>query len=143
MKFFVTLIASIGLISASFTQTSTNTEKIIAFLGTERYNDAFTNNTGLIVYLEAKLLYGYKIVDFNAERYPNHTVLLEVPVKMQRETAPISVEEFVQIYESGNLNFLFYPFPCEAQQNLYFKLGNTGKAIIIYSNEFVNSQTRN
>lgn len=143
MKLFITFFFSIVLSLSSFSQTSSNTDKIIAFLGTERYNDALDNNPGLIIYLEAKLLYGYKVVDFNSERFPAHTTLTEVPVKMQRDALPISVEEFVQIYESGNLNFLFYPFPCDADQTLYFKLGNTGKAIIIYSNERVNSQTRN
>ena len=138
MKKCFLLLGFALLINLGYSQT-TNTEKIIQFLGQEKYEDAAINNPGLIIYLEAKLQYGYKVVDFNPTRMPNYSILLEVPSKIYGN---VSVDEFLVHYEMDSFNFLNYQYPCKEDENLYFKLGNTGKAIIIYSNEFVNSNSR-
>lgn len=140
---FVTLIALTLCFSTVLSQSTSTTEKIIDFLGHEKYNETASSNPGLIIYLEARLNYGYKIVDFNSDRMINYTVINQLSKKSFEGYTFVSVYDFIEMNNNGTLNILLFSFPSQGEENLIFKLGDTNQALIVYSTSHINSLLQN
>lgn len=133
--FFIFLI-SINLI---FSQEFKNKNKIIELLGEERYEELKSTNLGMISYLNAKVDFGFQIIDAIPEKENEFKELNQIPILSKESGQFISPEEFVNLYNSGNLNILLFNFQNQPKTNLYYKIGNTNKYLIIYSVEHINS----
>lgn len=139
MKFKLLFIL-VFITCISYTQAPNNSSKIIEYLGVERYEGTLQNNPGLISFLNAKVEYGFEIIDVIPGKEDSFQQLNEIPVISKSGDATISPEAFLELYKNGTLNFLMYNFQTLPNAHSYYKLGNTGKAIIVYSVEYVNSK---
>ncbi len=132
------------VVYASFTSIYTenvkNSDKIIELIGESRYQFNLENNPGLIYFLDAKVDFGFQIIDMIPEKSNDFKQLSQIPLLSKSENQSITPEEFVNLYNSGNLNILLFDFQNQPKSNLYFSLGNTGNALIIYSVEHINSK---
>lgn len=123
-----------------YTENVKNSDKIIELIGESRYQFNLENNPGLIYFLDAKVDFGFQIIDMIPEKSNDFKQLSQIPLLSKSENQSITPEEFVNLYNSGNLNILLFDFQNQPKSNLYFSLGNTGNALIIYSVEHINSK---
>jgi hypothetical protein len=134
-------ILALCLIIQSFViaQNSTS-EKIIQFLGNERYLIESESNPGLIKFLESKILFGFEVIDYNPAKEKSFKNIESISLISKSSPGSISVEDFIDLYNKGTLNILLYNIPISDGTETYYKLGNTGKALIMRSVQYINSK---
>lgn len=104
--------------------------KIIEAYGQERYQTLLNTNPGMIELLDAYIDKGVKLIDMH-EKYANEAQISSIALR-SKSSLSISVEEFVEIFESETFNPLNYSFfPKDAIQ--IFVLGSTNKVLVIDS----------
>ena len=127
-------------LNGAFSQNNGNHSKVIAYLGNERFQELTSTNPGLIDFLDAKAEYGYEIIDVIAGKEESFTRIEKVQIHSKVVGENVTVDQFMNDLASGDFNFLLYVFPTAADADLYFTLGDTGKAIVIHSVSYVNSK---
>lgn len=88
------------------------------------------SNPGMIELLDNYIDHGIKLIDMH-EKYVNEQLVSSIPLR-SKDAHSISVEEFVNNYETEGFNPLLYSFfPSDVVQ--IFVLGATNKVLIIES----------
>lgn len=128
--FFLTFSFSILFV---FGQEGSTTEKLVIFLGQERYNQNINSNPGLIENLSDRIEFGYEIIDYIPEKSADFKVIEEISSCKKNSSQSISPEQLIELHNSGDFIILNYDLPFSKSDNFYLKLGETGKAMIIYS----------
>ena len=139
-KLFAALTLFVASHSIVFSQVLENESKVIEFLGSERYQTELASNPGLIYFLDAKASYGFEIIDIIPGKEGDFQSIDDIQLHSKSQSGQVSATDFLNDAQSADFNFLMYNFTMLASKNQYFKLGDTGKAIIIYSVEHVNSK---
>lgn len=132
MKYLM-LLTFLLLVTYTFSQDQQYVEKIIDFLGEERYESNLASNPGLIKNLKDRIEYGCELIDFIPEKASDFKVIEEVSSCKKNSSENISSERLVELYNQGEFNILNYNLPFDKSINYYIKLGQTGKALVIYS----------
>jgi hypothetical protein len=137
---YLTLLTSLLLVTYVFSQDQQSIEKLINFLGEERYESNLASNPGLIENLKDRIEYGCELIDFIPEKASDFKVIEEVASCKKNRTEKISSERLVELYNQGEFNILNYDLPFDKSINYYLKLGQTGKALVIYSQSNIDSR---
>lgn len=111
-----------------FAQSLKNTEKIIQIYGEEWYNLQASNGMTLLELMDKYIDFGFKVEKVDHNKYSELAPLTEVPL-LSKNGSYISVQEFLDDYNSSNFNPLKYRF--FPQENIQvYKLN--GADYIIY-----------
>lgn len=121
--------------SCLFSQENTSTEKLILFLGQERYEQNLTSNPGLIENLKDRIEFGYEIIDFIPEKSADFKLIEEISSCKKNSSQTILPQQLIELNDAGEFIILNYDLPFSKSDNFYLKLGETGKTLIIYSQE--------
>lgn len=113
---------------SAFSQTSHS--QIIEAYGQERYQTLLNTNPGMIELLEAYVDHGVKLIDMN-DKYLDRVPVNNIHLR-SKSSESITVEEFIELFETEEFNPLNYSFfPNDSLQ--VFVLGATNKVLIIES----------
>ena len=125
--------------------------QIIDYLGMEKYTSILQSNPAYLNFLDARCSSGYKILELAPEKTVGmqtiHSVKYSewvISSKGEDEVRSyvdftITPEEFVDKFNSSGFNFLKYNFQFDAKEISYYVLGNTGKVIMVYPIQYINS----
>lgn len=92
-----------------FAQSLKNTEKIIQIYGEEWYNLQASNGMTLLELMDKYIDFGFKVEKVDHNKYSELAPLTEVPL-LSKNGSYISVQEFLDDYNSSNFNPLKYRF---------------------------------
>jgi len=111
-----------------------------SYLGDERYAYMMQINPGLIADLKLRFRFGVRLMDWNIEKPANYKILSKVTLLFKESNQELSSEQFVQLFESGDVNPLRIDLPVHHSQQRFFILANTGKALVMNSWEQMRTQ---
>ena len=111
-----------------------------SYLGDERYNYMLQINPGLIADLKLRFRFGVRLMEWNIEKPANYKILSKVTLLFKESNQELSSEQFVQLFESGEINPLRIDLPVHHSQQSFFILANTGKALVMNSWEQMRTQ---
>ena len=109
-----------------------NHSKIIEAYGEQRFQELLSSNPGMIDILDAYVDRGLKLIDLH-DKYTAEKQITRVQIRSKNNES-ISVEEFVQLFDSEEFNPLHYSFFPSASVQV-FVLGSTNKVLIIESQQ--------
>lgn len=127
MKKLLTLCALLTCTFSIFGQTD-GSSMIIAAYGQSHYNEMSATNPGQIELLEKFALQGFHVVLTN-NKYETFTELTEIPLR-SKSNGTVSIQDFLQAYDSGSFNPLMYGF-FPGPETQVFKLHDTDRVVII------------
>ncbi len=136
----------------SYAQNSDSQSKILDILGQERFDNIQNSNPARIVYLEARLEEGYKIINNEGGKFDQVEKLDMIPFRIDvgdsKDTLGTckdgtgksydSAQEFLQKENSGTLNILKYKLKYDREKVVYYQLGSTGKVLMIFPVNHIN-----
>ncbi|MDG1332785.1 MAG: hypothetical protein P8P74_10665 [Crocinitomicaceae bacterium] len=96
--------------------------------GENHYNEMVSTNPGQIELLEKYAVYGFHVVDAE-DKYDVFPELTEVPLRSKSNNS-ITIQAFLQAYNSGNFNPLNYSF-FPGKEIQVFRLQGTDFVILI------------
>ena len=111
-----------------------NQAQIVEFLGQTKFNELLSTNPSYLTFLDTRCSSGYKIIDMSKEKAAEFELIDKIQ-KNNMYTSPveaITAVEFVQAASSPNFNFLQYSFLFDSKEMTYYKLGSTGKVLMIF-----------
>lgn len=111
-----------------------------SYLGDERYAYMLQINPGLIADLKLRFRFGVRLMEWNIEKTANYKILSKVILLFKESNQELSSEQFVQLFESGEINPLRIDLPIHHSQQSFFILANTGKALVMNSWEQMRAQ---
>ena len=119
-----------------------NSDKIIEFLGTEKYAAYQANNPQYLDQLNAKINFGYKIEIMEDDKINTYNVLEEIIVinPADKSQTSISPLDFVNASKLGDFNILMYSISGNRSFHTYYRLGSTNYVLTIYSIEYILSK---
>lgn len=82
--------------------------------------------------LEFQNIHGYTIQDLSGEKD-----ITEFPNALDIQPIVDGFPVIESTIENGSIELFAYAFPIEHGSNLYYRLGNTGKVLVIYSTQTV------
>lgn len=143
MKFkllFILLLSGVF----SFGQSYTNESKLIEFLGQERFTKLHDANSSYLKFLDARLSYGFQLVDYVPEKMSSFPVVETIEkINADKTTSSIAAADFVDLALSGNINYLMYKLDWDQSTHTYYRLGNTGKVLVILPNDMITQKVNN
>lgn len=141
MRLLATFFLTLSCLFYSFSQTNNtqlslnNESKIIELLGQEKFDQMVSINPGYLKYLDARCE-AFTIIDFSEEKFgylkPLQTLVKRNPSNKSEGNLSVSPAEMVQEYNDGNFNILLYDFYYDKSEYTYYRIGDTGKIIMIY-----------
>lgn len=133
MKKLLAFCALCVCASTVFGQSSATT-MIKDVYGESHYSEMLTSNSGKLELLEKYALHGFHVVA-SEDKYDSFPELTEVALR-SKVTSTVSVQSFLQAYNSGSFNPLMYSFfpGSEAQ---VFRLQGTDWVILIDNQETI------
>lgn len=129
MKQLLTLYVVLTCSLYTFAQSPEET-KIVHAYGEVEYNQMLTSNPGQVELLEKYILHGFHLVPSN-DKYLDFPELTEIPLRSKLDVS-ISIENFMQSYDSGNFNPLLYRF-FPSNEIQIFRLQGTNRVVLIDS----------
>lgn len=131
-----------GANQALFGQSTTldNPDKVEQLLGEEKFNELLTSNPSYLVFLDTRCSSGYKIVDMTKEKAADFQLIQKIKkhATVDSELEAVTADEFVQYASDPNFNFLQYSFQFDRTEMTYYKLGSTGKVLMIFPVGYIN-----
>lgn len=103
------------------------------YLGEDRYAYLAQNNPGLISDLILRYAYGVQLIDWQVEKEVPYKTLSKVSLIFKESSQELNSDEFVSLFESGQINPLRVDLPMPNSQQSFFILANTGKALVMNS----------
>ena len=142
MRSIIYCLFALVVTTNAFSQTIENQQKIVDYLGQEKFDELLSANPSYLKFLDVKCSNGFDIIEMAPEKSQNFSVLTEIEKidpnqKYSKTPNTISADEFVQLFENGNLNFLMYQLQGHKTQMTYFVLGNTGKVLMVYPTDYI------
>jgi len=127
------LIITLGIFLFSFSVFSqlSAEDKIKDFYGEEWYNREINENPQWIEILKLYVSNGFKVISTDHGKYNELTPINEI-ILTSKTTQTISIQQFLEEYESENFNPLFYQF-LPSTETQVFKLEGVDKIIYIES----------
>lgn len=138
MKVFFALLFVLSA-QVAISQTYQNESKLIEYLGQEKFDQLKANGSGYLKFLDARQSHGFAIMDYDAEKMSDFTVLNSVN-KMNpndKSVSQVSVDTFLSEINSGTINYLLYKFEWDQNSYTYYRLGSSGKVLVIYPNDYI------
>lgn len=135
MKLFIVSASFILMSMFSFAQNSA--AKIVEAYGQVRYDQMASTNPGALELLGKFSSHGFDVSEMNP-KYNNQTLLSQVNLR-SKNSANVSVEEFMNDYNSGAFNILGYDF-FPTNETQIFRLDGYNKVLIIYSQQSILSK---
>lgn len=146
---FAFAIIILGM-SNSLSQSSIeNPNKLVDFLGQEKFSDILNSNPSYLTFLDVKCSELIIVNELSAEKTSSFVQINEIKrtsweqglkagdeVKRQ-VTVSVSPSQFLLDMESPNFNVLEYSFEQGRSNDKHFVLGSTGKVIIVRSIDFI------
>lgn len=135
LKLFLSIYSIVLIGTIGFSQTTQ--EKVINFLGYERFNKIESSNPGLIEFLEMKVEKGYHLIESVDAKKSSYIKVNHVFYKKEE----ISIEDFLEALNQDSFNFLNYSFPNQdSNVTTHYLLGDSGLLISVYSNAVINNK---
>ena len=119
-----------------------NTDKIIEYLGSEKYTTYTSVNPQYIDQLNAKINHGYKIELIDNDKISTYEVLDQIIVKniSDKSESTITIEEFINASKLDSFNILIYKIGWNRSFHTYYRLGSTNYVLTVYSMEYILSK---
>lgn len=142
MRSFIYCLFALVLSTGAFGQSLQNQQKIVDYLGQEKFDQIQSSNPSYLTFLDVKCSDGFDIIEMVPEKTQNFTVLNEIVVidpnnKITKTPTTVSADDFVQMFENGSLNFLMYQLQGHKTQMTYYVLGNTGKVLMVFPTDYI------
>lgn len=122
------LLCAILVCTCSSLAQSDGTSMILEAYGQNRYDEMSSSNPGQIELLEKYALFGFHILPSN-DKYASFPELIEIPMRSKNGTT-VSIQEFLQAFDSGSFNPLVYGFFPQNDIQL-FRLQGTNRVVFI------------
>ncbi len=130
---YLTNILSPIKIPTQYGFSSSAEEGVREYLGEDRYTYLAQNNPGLISDLMLRYTYGVQLIDWQIEKEVPYKTLSNITLIFKESNQELSTEEFVSLFESGQINPLRVDLPMHNSQQSFFILENTCKALVMNS----------
>lgn len=122
-----------GLTNYSYSQYST-TDKIVEYLGIERYNELSEKGSFYLEQLKGRILYGYSLQDFHADKTENYTIITTIQKRnSDKSYTSLSIADFLAELNQPNFNILLFKLPYSQNKNTLYQLGDSGHVLVLYS----------
>jgi hypothetical protein len=105
----ITLLLTLCVSSFSFSQDLQHADKIIEVYGQEWLEESEQNNPALVTLLDKYVNHGFYVKNVSEGKYSEFTPIESVPL-LTKEGGAVTVQEFLQDYESTDFNPLKYKF---------------------------------
>ena len=95
--------------------------KIIDVYGEDWYQSRLNESNSILLLLDKYIKFGFKLEDIIQEKYDDSNALIEIE-KSDKSGLRISIDAFLEDYNSTNFNVLKYLFfPSEEEQIIFLK----------------------
>lgn len=139
----VLLLSTLVITSLAYSQKIKNQAKVKELLGEEAYSQNLAQNPGKIKYLSAFESDGYSIESLPSDKQLDTKTLIEIPLKCSKkgskEKTSVTVEQFLKASSSDDFNILMYNLHADPNKVAVYKLGSTGKVLIIQSTKRISA----
>jgi hypothetical protein len=105
----ITLLLTFFVSSFSFSQDLQHADKIIEVYGQEWLDESELQNPALVTLLDKYVDHGFYVKNVSEGKYSEFTPIESVPLTV-KGGGVVTVDEFLQDYESANFNPLKYQF---------------------------------
>lgn len=142
-------IVLLGMTNAFSQSSIENPNKLMDFLGQEKFNELINSNPSYISFLDVKCSSLFAITELSSEKSQVYLTLNEIEKYIwepntkvgegvhRKIAVIISPSQFLIELTSPDFNILEYSFKQDSQENKYYVLGNTGKVILIRPVSFI------
>ena len=138
MKYVSLLLLALVL---SFTSSNDKGRKVIQALGSEKVAELSKNNPDQLRILARRVVKGFQIkndIPSNTKGFTTMNEVIYQPYGMDPQT--ISAEDMATRIHEANFNVLCYKWEFYKDRTNRIILGNTGKAILLYSDNHLANQ---
>lgn len=130
--------------TAGFGQTYVNEQRLVEYLGQDRYTKLYQAGSGYLKFLDARLSYGFELIDYVPEKMSSFVQLQTIEkVNADKSVTQVSASDFVQQALNGSINYLLFKFEWDQHAYTYYRLGDTGKALLIFPTDYVTEKMNN
>lgn len=148
MRSIILTLIALVIVTNAIGQTLNNQQKLVEYLGQERFDELQTSNPSYLQFLDIKCSKGFDVIELASEKTQNMPVLNDIEKidpnqKFHKTPNTISASDFVQLFENGSLNFLMYQLQGDRYEMRYYVLGNTGKVLMIYPTDYISQLVNN
>lgn len=114
--------------------------QIEEFLGQPKFNELLSTNPSYLTFLDTRCSAGYKIVEMTKEKSGSFQLIEKIQKNstMDSPVEAVTAAEFVQAANDPSFNFLQYSFQFDRTEMTYYKLGSTGKVLMIFPVRYIN-----
>ena len=133
MKIILTLafLLVTGILSA---QDLSHKDQIIEHIGQDRFDRLTQNNSSYLDFMNERCEMGFSLLMLEDEKTEGFEKINEVILMNSDKTETIvSIENFIEMLESGTLNILQVKLAYSQSSFTYYKLGNSGKVLVLNS----------
>jgi hypothetical protein len=134
MKNLITLFFLVFINGMLFSQI-TNDSKIVDFYGQERVDQMRNESPQLLNLLDKYISHGFKVEDVGHGKYLEFVPLTSISLT-RKEGGEVSIESFLEDYQSTNFNPLNYEFFPTREYQIY-KLSGVDKIIYILPQDII------
>jgi hypothetical protein len=143
MKTFISL-AFLLFTAGSYAQELSHKNQIIDAIGQNRFERLEGSQSKSLLFMNERIEMGYSIMELAGEKTAGFDTINEVQVSNpDKTTSTVSVTDFIQMYEASSLNILRVQLAYSQSSYTYYRLGNTGKVLILHSIESITKSLNN
>ncbi|MEO9533000.1 MAG: hypothetical protein ABJG68_15710 [Crocinitomicaceae bacterium] len=141
----ILLILALTLASGlSMAQELSHKDKIIDHIGQDRFDKLSQNNSPSLLFMNERVEMGYSIVELEDEKSAGFEKLDQITFSnLDKTSTNVSIVDFLEMHETGNLNILRVQLAYSQSGFTYYKLGNTGKVLVLHSVESITKSLNN
>lgn len=131
-NFFLLLL--LGSTLFSFAQTIDNSDKLIEYLGQEKYDTYLSSQYDYLRLLDIRCDYGFEIYDNEAGKFDAFRKVEVFKISHRDKTIDeLTPEAFLALVSSPTFNIHLLRLRWDRVKSTYYRIGNTGKVLHLLS----------
>ena len=135
------LALALTFVGTAFTQIYQHEQKLIEFLGQNRYDNLASKNSKYLDFLDARCAYGYELIEYADEKMNDFQKITSVQLtNVDKTTTVIDCNQLVQSIQNGSFNILRLKLEYDRNSPTYYTLGNTGKVLMLHPTDHINKK---
>lgn len=143
MKTILTL-ALLLVTGILFAQNLSHKTQIIEHIGQDRYEMLTQNNSPSLNFMNERCEMGFSLLTLEEEKTAGFQKINQVTLSNSDKTeTTVSIEDFIEMIENGTLNILLVKLAYDQSSFTYYKLGDSGKVLVLHSVESITKSVNN